>query len=470
MSSQPPLLAKRRSALVGWLSACAVALGFAIPSEQVLDFVRPLRIASGSMAPALSGPSECVVCDDCRFSYRAGMEWLPDSRPLICPNCGCPQRGLRERGQRVRLAPRFEPARWDIVAVAAADPSCRWQVKRIIGLPGEQVAIAAGDILINGKRLQKDLASLLEVAILVHDDRFRPSESAPFSHRWQPAQRRSGWSAIDDGYRWTQPTTAETACDPASDDWLVYHHVGHRPPGFGRGTRLPIDDEYAYNQNLSRRLHVVRDVFVVMEVGVSLGDPEIKADGNRQPSMGVQGKIACGWLAGSLPICMTCDRTADELRLTCGDVTTRLPIDEHRGLATFTGKLLFGTWDGQIVVAWDHQMLFCQDYCQDYDPDSEQLTTQEITSREGQVAATHPFRFATSIPGLSVTSVRVYRDIYYTHPHDLDQPWRARRLRDDEYLLLGDNSPISQDARHGTGQGMVTRSQLVGRVRPWSSE
>jgi signal peptidase I len=64
---------------------------------------------------------------------------------------------------------------------------------------------------------------------------------------------------------------------------------------------------------------------------------------------------------------------------------------------------------------------------------------------------------------IAVQRLQVYRDVYYTPP---THPAKAltRQLGQDEYFILGDNSPISVDSRSWMGGETVLGSLLVGRA------
>jgi signal peptidase I len=64
----------------------------------------------------------------------------------------------------------------------------------------------------------------------------------------------------------------------------------------------------------------------------------------------------------------------------------------------------------------------------------------------------------------SITNIRVYRDIYYLNAFRGAWPWTGPDpLGEDHYLVLGDNTALSNDSRHWATPGLH-RKLLVGRV------
>ena len=235
----PPLRLFRRHR---WLAvACCVSLVvWAVFYWLPLGLIRPIYVVSGSMAPALCGPGYEIRCQSCGWSYRVGIESLPADGDVVCTNCGwqqaCNKREMALPGHRVIIQriPGKSIERWQIVAFRSPEDS-RDIVKRVVGLPGEEIEIDAGDLLANDTRLRKTLNQMQQVAILVHDDRFRPSDPAVKMTRWLPAATVSGWSAADHGYGWTA-TQNDVEISTASIDWLSYHHADGLPPPFLRAT------------------------------------------------------------------------------------------------------------------------------------------------------------------------------------------------------------------------------------------
>ena len=72
-----------------------------------------------------------------------------------------------------------------------------------------------------------------------------------------------------------------------------------------------------------------------------------------------------------------------------------------------------------------------------------------------------------NIISCEIHDLKIWRDIYYTRPGTSDSSskliWTSRLLKADEYLLLGDNSPISVDARQGES-GYVKREAIIGVI------
>jgi hypothetical protein len=116
-------------------------------------------------------------------------------------------------------------------------------------------------------------------------------------------------------------------------------------------------------------------------------------------------------------------------------------------------------------------------YAQDFCVELALCDRQVLFAIDGQVLITYPYKTAGSFhptprplgmgaEGLDVEirRLQVFRDLYYLDPHDLSGDWSSpRRLGPDEFFVIGDNVPISQDSRHGPAPG-VRRARPLGRV------
>ena len=83
-------------------------------------------------------------------------------------------------------------------------------------------------------------------------------------------------------------------------------------------------------------------------------------------------------------------------------------------------------------------------------------------------ASESPFSLGVRGGAVEVTDLRIYRDIYYTsslastprYSHGMST---AVKLGSDDYFVLGDNSPVSNDSRFWTDCPVVRGSMFVGR-------
>ena len=129
-------------------------------------------IPTGSMAPTLMGRHKDLACSSCGavFQVGASQEWdelagrvrpdriVPAAR---CFNCGTDIPLAIRPGQPDPRYPSFngdrilvdkfaydfsDPKRWDVVVFKYPEDAKTNYIKRLVGLPGETVVIAGGDI------------------------------------------------------------------------------------------------------------------------------------------------------------------------------------------------------------------------------------------------------------------------------------------------------------------------------------
>jgi signal peptidase I len=350
--------------------------------------------------------------------------------------------GRRVLIDRVSLRVR-SPRRWEVVVVRHGQDPQRLAVKRVVGLPGEHVRIHRGDIYINQRIVRKSMSEQRRMLLPVHDGRYRPPNKCILPARWRPDVRPSDWQ-VKAGRFLFAPTGALNHQDsaavgtsphgPGRFDWLVYHHWSGLPPPTGRTVETPVRDNDPYNAGLSRRLLDVTDLALTTQVRLAgTGELAVLAHDGRQ------------WLE------IQWHTNSRRLRLLEGGI----PVAEGVGPDAVEGRhilLEVMLCDGQLQLALDGQQVLAYMYA------AEGLPVRP-TSRPLAIGAV----------GLQVeiSELRVWRDVYYNHPFGVPDDWSLERpLGPDEYLLLGDNSPISVDGRHSAPNGRLPRRAIVGRVLP----
>ncbi len=122
MSPQPPGSETRRARLIGTLKVWArdLAISALIAALVILFVYQPVKVEGTSMLPSLADQERIFVN---KFVHRLGIS------PI---------------------------RRGDLVVFWAPGEPNKSYIKRVIGLPGDVVAIERGVVLINGKPLRED--------------------------------------------------------------------------------------------------------------------------------------------------------------------------------------------------------------------------------------------------------------------------------------------------------------------------
>lgn len=170
---------------------CRFAVGivlFALVAHTwfVMGLFVPVTVAGSSMAPTLEGPRACYRCGACQREFAIGVDLLPAVDP-VCPDCGNWSDVVSlgaVRGERIlvdRTAYLWrQPRRFEVAVFRSPVNRDELVVKRIVGLPGEVVAIADGRLLIGCQRIEYGNG---------HQWELRPGDDLRLGEGWQLGPR-----------------------------------------------------------------------------------------------------------------------------------------------------------------------------------------------------------------------------------------------------------------------------------------
>lgn len=491
--------------------------------------IEPFIIPTGSMAPTLLGQHVRIN------SPASGVTW-PIDPPLKIPGTTSPaplQQGLivddpitgqqlnQPRPLSTRAGDRilvykylygiYDPQRWDVCVFKAPHEPGTNYIKRLVGLPGEQLAIVDGDVFtrrpVEGERLPQGASpwSLPGWEIQRKTERAqRTAWQTVYSSEFQPLN-----PAFSRDVRPMAGTAARSVRFRApwvatGPDWQIEGRSSYEHSGQGRTTLAwdlndwPIDDAYAYN--LQRNIPIVgQSVFYpVSDVAISAGiEPrapglaiagvfrtrghEFRAEISgvnvtlRMGPLGPEGPDGVAqdpttWVelgTGLLPRPLNPGRVTN-LEIWHVDQTLQLWID---GVRVAAGAYAWGPADR---VRWTTGM-----------------TVDEILSRDAQGGNSladprlYPRpRVHWEITGpLVMHRVMLMRDLWYQPrsprgPSDRPRathPTTTVTLNNDQFFACGDNSPSSLDSRLwgppdpwaaliDPHEGTIHRDLMIGRA------
>ncbi len=436
-----PLSRLRLSVMLLMAAVLAPAL---IRLGCIKGLVRTIRIDGPSMAETLYGNHFRVTCSDCGITFRCDADDYPDDRRAVCPNCGFRENELRDedlrRGDRVLVDtwPYLwtAPRRGDMVMLIDPLPPDKtaspFAVKRIAALPLERPGVRNGDLLADGKAVRKSMKELREVSLLVHDSDFLP-RGLPTNERWLPTEPNdSDWRATSDGFRFLPAAGREEA------QWLAYEHWHASASPAPRTAAATIQDNDSYNQAETRGLNPVRDLLLRCHVQAESGDFILTM---QDP-----------------PHKITLHLQLDSRRfLVLKNGSTIVTDNLPRSAREFT--LEAALCDGRFLFAYNRHLVATFGY-------EEMPVPGMPVPGDRQIApgGTSLLQIGAYGGPLEVSHLQVRRDIYHLSPNRLGGDWQADApLADDEFFLLGDNSPVSIDSRHWDGIG-VPGNSILGKV------
>jgi signal peptidase I len=480
------------------------------------------------MAPTLMGAHKDLVCPQCGYEYQGGASSEEDQFALeqgraargevvvsvTCPMCrysasvGPGHDHPTYSGDRIlvsKVAYEFgEPHRWDVIVFKFPAEAQTNYIKRCVGLPGETVRLWHGDLYVKppgGDKFAIERRGPREIrpmAQIVYDNDYVVDSmtAAGWPLRWQAwPEPANGWKSSDGGRSFAvAPSAGETR-------WLRYRHFapslfdwqelrrGRVKPGAAK-PRL-ITDFYAYDTSIERNappeqarvlgLHWVGDLLVECDLESNDGKGTAILDlvkGGRHFRCELdfesgEARLAIDGLEGYRPKAQTAVQGPGSHHLAFANFDRQLVLWVDGSPVEFDAPTTYEPWDNDIPRSTAEDPL--------------DLAPAGIGSRGASLAASH---------------IRLWRDLYYIAdsgsrsgppsdyafpesnyaawlsflatpeawaPPGKPSPFNERReaifpLAEDQFFMLGDNSPMSLDARLWEREKFVSRELLIGRA------
>ncbi len=488
----------------------AIVLALVLRAFMIEAFVIP----TGSMAPRLMGEHWQLVCPACGYDYAFGAPHATQNNPRFrrqadlptaatCPNCGFPFQSSHQRqqsrgGDRVLVLKYLykfaSPQPWDVVVFRNPQDNRQNYIKRLVGLPGEEIEIVHGDIFYrrnDGAWQIRRKPSQAQQAMwqVVYDNDYQPNKKLLEREGIVPPR----WQVAGNGWDLSQLGGRRFAFNGGAQQVLLFQA--------DKETFLP---RYGYNRAFpNTNIDINRDVCSDLQLSFVWTPKEadcqvwlflssfedrfranVAADGTmaiwHDPPDAIEGNWQLWGRKRSDPLTL-----GESYQLALSNVDYRLTL-------SLEGKALLTSTSEQYPA--DHDAI-----------------KKRMSAVKPQPIPTPQVRIAAEGGPCTLMHVKVHRDVYYTSPElqsvprgplgdyarsqnvqknqlgwgTMDNPIQLRLFPDkpelDEFFVLGDNSPQSLDGRAWTsaaptlkltdeeGQplyklGTVPRYNLIGKA------
>ena len=444
--SKPPLRATTNRLL------CTLAAALLIAFLFLRTFaVEPFGVPTGSMAPTLIGNHRAMPCSRCGYPVRVGLPTAGERGSYFadvpCPNCG-KKLNLAQapdiNGDRLLVDKNVyqlrRPRRWEVAVFRCAADMLKPYVKRVVGLPGETIAVIDGDAYANGELLRKSIREVRDARVLVFDINYAPNPGG-WSPRWYvyPADADPRLPPV--------PGTAAPA--PADGTVLVGNtlildaiaapqkSVEYRHVNLDDNAEEAVRSANSYDGGgrTTSNVYPVHDFILECEVEVG--------------AVGKDASFACRLFDGT-------DSVAAEVLVGPKEAGRAFLSHDRLGVLASAGgvsleagkayRVEFAFVDRRATLAIDGRVVVAP-------------ADLPAESKRGEVR--RPVQLGARGCKLTLRNLRIDRDIHYTQAgkHGTKQP---ARLGPDEYFMLGDNSGNSQDSREWDHPG-VPEAEFIGK-------
>lgn len=502
-------------------------------------------IPTGSMAPSLKGAHKEITCDESGFVYAVGasdeQRGQPGGNQNRVASTFCPitqhktiiNKNDRDHktysGDRI-LVNKFiydfiEPQRYDVIVFKYPNNGKQNFIKRLIGLPGDNILIENGDIFLmhekdDGswrKEITRKPPEKLRNTLQVVDDTHhfgKTLKSLGWPQRWQQYRGDRNWNTLEVGDHTVFSTNGQ-----GESGWLRYRHFrpyksdwdiidrGSLPLPYRNAATLPLGslivDSYAYNDSSvsvngfrqTDGFHWVGDLGVALDVGVKSNS----------------GLLLIDLVEGGAHFTCEIDVATGQARLRCDRKDVQFTAGTEPPIAN-TSINKPGTYQILCVNADDKIHLWVDGRLAAFN--GSEYTRNEFpipVYSEKDPGDAEPLGVATKDLEVEISRIQVLRDLYYTSVRGelsagvsagnetgflpdvilktFNDPksWDSRdamtifttkkgqtepmfRLKQgatrekDQFLPMGDNSPHSSDARIWDGESYFERDMLIGRA------
>lgn len=524
----------------------AIVLALMFRAYEAEAFVIP----TGSMAPSLQGQHMDLTCDNCGFPYRTGAtgESSTSSNPKLVESTYCPvcqfetvmDRNNKNKshnsftGDRI-LVNKFiydfqDPERYDVIVFKYPHNGKQNYIKRLVGLPGDNLLIENGDIYLmepqkDGsykKTITRKPSRKLRQILQAVDDTYHIGDrlkDVDWPSRWQSFGGVGNWKINEEDGNPNFTTDATPNLNwiryrnlfPLKSEWATIMR-GSKPDQYKRG-RLPsgrlIDDRYAYNDfvNAGERGRVSNPgCHWVGDIGLECW---IDIESN-------SGTLVLDLVEGGAHFKCEIDIATGKATLVCDDskVDTKVQFESESGdgvdaPTAQTNLKGTGTYHIEYVNADDKIHLWINNGLVTFDAPNYSRTGVPIPQYSvDDPGDAEPVGIGTKNLKASISRLKVVRDIYYTSAKGRGRDtmnetrfsynqikmiqqnpefWKTEDalayfnekkggtkpmfvLEDsengdrDQFLPIGDNSPLSLDGRVWDGPNYVERDMLIGRA------
>jgi len=338
------------------------------------------------------------------------------------------------------------PERWNVIVFKSPEDISRSFIKRLVGLPGDRVEIANGDVIINGVVSRKPEYAQDAVWRLVYDDRFGAAYPPALNSAGTRIPAPTAWQGPAGRYR-------------DGPEGVVLYGAGMPVPATEAGSQGPVEVRFVRRAlGPSGEEHVITDILDQSGYNQGVGQ-------NVVGDLRVEGECVLLGSEGSFWVGIDQDAHRYRLRLEATGAGRARAVLEVNGEPKGSADLVAGIGN-PAPQPWHRVELRKVDFLLEATVDGKVLGPVDLwPGRVEELRSAHS-GVLLGAAGLEARArrLRIERDIYYTGSvRGSDRPGRAEvRLGPGEYFVLGDNSPDSRDSRDWRVPMEVT--DLVDRV------